>query len=282
MAVSHFLDRGFRNFAYYGTPPGEHYYYDLRCEEFVRVLERRGFYQCDVYSHKDGVQGWEASRKELANWVVGLRKPVAVMTCHDDAGLMLLDACQDAGIDVPGEVAVLGVNNDEFLCNLSDPPLSSVDMGAEAIGYETAALLSRTLDGEVTTTMWTLYPPRHVVTRRSTDIVAVSDPHVARAALLIREYACKGGVSVEELLAKIPISRTSLYLRFKAQLGCTPKQQFTRVRMERARDLLINSKLSVAEIAERVGYEESKYFIAVFARHFSLTPFRFRKQHQRP
>ncbi|TLD69823.1 DNA-binding transcriptional regulator [Phragmitibacter flavus] len=279
MAATHFQERGFHHFAYYGTPQGEHYYYDMRCEEYLRALRKRGFDDCAVYEHPSRARPptWEQSRRHLAKWVLQLPKPVAIMTCHDDAGLMLLEACHDAKLSVPDEVAVLGVNNDEFLCNLSIPPLSSVDMGAENIGYEAAALLDRMMAGERAAKLWSLSPPKKVMTRQSTDIASVSDRHVAKAARLIREHACKG-INVEELLEKVSTSRTALYRRFKEQLGRSPKQEFTRVRMEKAKELLEHSKLSIAQIAERTGYAESKYFIEVFAREAGVTPLKYRKQ----
>jgi len=280
LAASHFIERGFHHFAYYGTPPGEHYYYDMRREEYLRALEKRGYSVCDVYSEKRRARpSWELSRRHLAQWVQSLPKPVAIMTCHDDAGFQLLEACHDAHFQVPDDVAVLGVNNDEFLCNLSIPPLSSVDMGAEQIGYEAATLLDRMMKGEKNTRLWSLSAPKKIIARQSTDIASVSDRHVARAARLIREHACSG-LSVEELLEQISASRTSLYRRFKLQLGRSPKQELTRIRMEKAKDLLTRTKLSVAQVAERTGYIESKYFIEVFNREVGLTPLKYRKREQ--
>lgn len=282
LAAGHFLERGFRNFGYYGTVVGEHFYYDMRGEAFVRELGRHGFGECHVYEHPRVVGGkllgWERSRKHLARWLAGLPKPVAILTCHDDAGLLLLEACSDAGLSVPDEVAVLGVNNDEFLCNLSSPPLSSVDMGAERIGYEAAALLDRMMKGKKGASLWSLWPPQKLVVRQSTDVASVSDRYVARAARLIRERACEG-VGVEEVLRMVPLSRTALYRRFKEQIGRSPKEEVTRVRMERARELLELTQLSVAQVAEKCGYEEAKYFIEVFGREVGLTPLKYRKRY---
>jgi LacI family transcriptional regulator len=278
MAFTHLRDRGYRNFAYYGPPKGEQYYYDMRCIEYLRVLRKHGYDNCAVYAHPEGSvpTDWDLARTHLASWVSNLPRPTAIMACHDDVGLQLLEACHDAGVSVPEEIAVLGVNNDEFLCSLSNPPLSSVDMGAEHIGYESAALLDRMMHGEKISRLWTLFPPRGVVVRQSTDVASVNDPVVARAIRFIRDHACRG-LQVDQLLRHSATSRTALYRRFKEQLGRSPKEEITRVRLERAQDLLKRTKLSIAQVASRTGYAESKYFIEVFARETGMTPLTFRK-----
>ncbi|RBP38082.1 LacI family transcriptional regulator [Roseimicrobium gellanilyticum] len=278
MAFTHLMERGYRHFAYYGPPRGEHYYYDLRCDDYLRVLRRHGFDDCALYTYPEGSvsMDWELARAHLASWVSSLPRPTAIMACHDDVGLQLLEACHDAGVSVPDEIAVLGVNNDEFLCSLSSPPLSSVDMGSEHVGYESAVLLDRMMHGEKVSRLWTLFPPRGVTVRQSTDIVSVSDPVVARAVRFIRDRACSG-LQVEQILRHASTSRTALYRRFKEQLGRSPKEEITRVRLERAKDLLKRTKLSIAQVASRTGYAESKYFIEVFARETGMTPLTFRK-----
>lgn len=280
LAVEHFLDRGFRHFGFCGTPYGEHRYQDERSDRFEQMIRARGF-RCDVYQQsKRPTRDWDEAQRHLALWLTGLPKPVAVMTCHDDRGQQVLDACFRAGLAVPDDVAILGVDNDEFLCNLSTPALSSIDVDSERIGYEAAALLARMMRGEKVSRRRVFFPPRAVVIRRSTDTTAISDAHVAKAARLIREQALRRA-TVEELLQDVPVSRSALFRRFKQQLGRSPKQEITRVRLERAKELLRETSLPVGQIAERVGYSEAKYFIEVFHRTIGETPLRYRRRHSR-
>jgi LacI family transcriptional regulator len=277
LASEHFLERGFRHFGFCGTPYGEHRYQDERSDRFVRAIKASGFH-CDVF--RDSARralSWDEEQQQLAAWLRALPKPVAVMTCHDDRGQQVLDACLRADLAVPDEVAILGVDNDPYLCNLSTPKLSSIDVNAERIGYEAAALLDRMMKGGRAPRRMVLFEPRGLVIRQSTDVTAVSDPQVAQAARLIRDHAGTS-IGIQELLARVPASRSALFRRFKEQLGRSPKAEMTRVRMERAKDLLRNSTLPVMAIAERAGYTEAKHFIVAFRLATGQTPLRYRKQ----
>jgi LacI family transcriptional regulator len=277
LAVEHFLERGFRHFGFCGTPYGEHRYQDERSDRFQQAIRGCRFH-CDVYQHPArAALTWDEEQSHIAEWLRRLPKPVAVMTCHDDRGQQVIDACLRAGLVVPDDVAIIGVDNDEFLCNLSTPPLTSIDVHPESIGYEAAALLDRMMKGAKPPKRARLFPPRGIVVRKSTDITAIGDPHVAKTARLIRDQA-SAGRRIEELMQEIPVSRSALFRRFKEHLGRSPKKEATRVRLERAKELLRETTLSVAQIAERVGYAESKYFIAVFHRAVGTTPLRYRRQ----
>ena len=279
LAVDHFLERGFRHFGFCGTPYGEHRYQDERSDRFAQAIRSRGF-ACDVYQHPARTAlTWDEEQSHIAKWLRRLPKPVGVMTCNDDRGQQVLDACLRAGLVVPDDVAIVGVDNDEFLCNLSTPPLTSIDVHPELIGYEAAALLDRMMKGARPPKRRRLFSPRGIVVRKSTDFTAIGDPHVAKTARLIRDQA-SAGRRIEELIQEIPVSRSALFRRFKEQLGRSPKKEATRVRLERAKELLRETTLSVAQIAERVGYAESKYFIAVFHRAVGTTPLRYRRQNR--
>jgi LacI family transcriptional regulator len=277
LAVEHFIERGFRHFGFCGTPYGEHRYQDERSDRFAAMLKARGR-ACDVYRHPGSAAlSWDEEQEHIAQWLRKLPKPVAVMTCHDDRGQQVLDACLRAELTVPDDVAILGVDNDEFLCNLSTPPLTSIDVDSERIGYEAAALLDRMMRGAKPPKRPRLFPPRGIVVRKSTDITAIGDPHVAKTARLIRDHALAGR-KIEDLMQEVPVSRSALFRRFKEHLGRSPKKEATRVRLERAKELLRETTLSVAQIAERVGYAEAKYFIAVFHRAVGTTPLRYRRE----
>lgn len=273
MAVEHFLERGFRHFAFCGTPYGQHVYQDERSDRFRGELRARGF-ACDVYQHPKSGRGAEQELKHLTRWLAKLPRPCALMTCHDDRGQEVLDACLRAGFAVPDEIAVLGVDNDEFLCHLTTPPMSSIDVDAAQIGHAAAAMLDEFMRGRHPPSRF--FPPRRIIERQSTSIIAVDDDHVAKTARRIRDGACSP-LNMDEVLRQVPLSRSAAYRRFRQQLGRSPKQEQMRLRIARARELLEDTDLSVAEVGQRVGYEEAKYFIHVFKRQTGSTPLKHRK-----
>jgi LacI family transcriptional regulator len=206
-----------------------------------------------------------------------LPKPVGVMACRDDQGLRLLDACRRAGVLVPDQVAVLGVDNDDIQCHMATPPLTSIDLNPEHVGYEAAALLERLMDAKPPPAGPVLLPPRAVVMRQSTDVVAVDDPEIAAALQYIRRHACDG-LRVAELLARLPLSPSVLERRFRALLGRSPKAEISRVQLERARQLLAETDLPLDAVAEKAGLRDARYLCDVFARKTGMTPGAYRKQ----
>jgi LacI family transcriptional regulator len=277
LAFDHFVAQGFRSFAFCGTPRGENRNQDDRCDLFVQLLKNEG-HACHVYKHPRPMpRSWEAEQRHIVAWLKTLPTPVAVLTCHDDRGQQVIDACLRAGLKVPDQVAILGVDNDPFLCNLSTPQLSSIDVYPERIGYEAAALLDRLMKGGRAPKKPLLFDPRGLVIRQSTDVTAVTDPHVAHASRLIRDHAGEA-ISIEQLLAKVPVSRSALFRRFKEHLGRSPKKELSRVRLERAKALLTNSTLSVEDVARQTFQTDAKHFISVFRSAAGVTPMRYRKQ----
>jgi LacI family transcriptional regulator len=278
LAVEHFLERGFRHFAFCGTPYGQHVYQDERSDRFRAELKARGF-DCDVYQHSKTRLNAERELRHLTQWLAKLPRPCALMTCHDDRGQQVLDACLRAGFSVPDEIAVLGVDNDEFLCHLTTPPMSSIDVDPMQIGHEAAALLDQLMRGQKPPRQPRFFPPRRIIERQSTSIIAVDDHHVASTARRIRDGACTP-MSVDAVLRDVPLSRSAAYRRFRQQLGRSPKQEQMRLRIARARELLEDTDLGIAEIGQRIGYEEAKYFIHVFKQQTGTTPLRYRKTRQ--
>ena len=278
MAHAHLTDQGFRTFGIYGEPRGIHRYDDDRFNFFRRTVKEEGF-KCYAYEHHDRKLksiGWERTQQRLARWLSKLPKPIGIMAINDNCGQQVLEACQRVGILVPDEVAVISVDNDIYSCGLSVPPLSSIDVNAEHIGYEAAATLQQMMSSGVTEYQQAFFPPRGVVARQSTDVLMIDDEHVATAVRHIRNHACDG-ITVAEVLARIPISGSMLNRRFRKALGRSPKEEMTRVRLELAKDLLVDSDLSIAGISERCGYNEPKYFIQVFHRQTGTTPAVFRR-----
>ena len=220
---------------------------------------------------------WETNQLRLRASLRDLPKPCGLMACSDRHALRVLDACRAERIAVPQQVAVIGVDNDEETCRLAHPPLTSVMDNARQVGWRAASLLDELMaGGKSDSRQRILVPPLGVATQRSTEVTAVDDPLVARACELIRERACQG-LGVEELLAALRISKSSLYARFRKALGRRPHEEILRTRLGRAQSLLRETALSAAEIAGRCGFAHPEYLNVAFKRELRQTPGAFRR-----
>ncbi|MEX2310785.1 MAG: DNA-binding transcriptional regulator [Pirellulales bacterium] len=280
LGFEHLQQCGLQNFAFCGTPRGENPNQDWRCDTFVELVEAAGK-QCEIFlgrGRRRATVSWETEQHQISRWLKGLRKSVGVMTCHDDRGHQTLDACRRAGLRVPDDVAVIGVDNDTHLCNLCTPPLTSIDVNPSRIGYEAAALLMRLMKGEPCPKEPVLLgPPRGVVPRQSTDVLSIADQDVADALRFIREHA-GNGIRVRDVVAHSRRSPSTLERRIKATIGRTIKAEVTRARLHRAKLLLQETNLPIGTIAVRSGFSELKHFCEVFRKSERTTPTGYRKQ----
>lgn len=280
LAYNHLRDCGISHFAFCGTPRGENPNQDLRCDYFVQSVREAG-YECSTWlgeQAKHRTTSWEEQQQDLAEWLADLPRPVGIMTCHDDRGQQVLDACRRAGLAVPDEVAVIGVDNDPYLCNLCTPPLTSIDVNPGLIGYEAASLLAKRMHGERGSQQTILLgPPRGIAPRRSTDTLSIDDQEVAAAIRFIRENATKG-ILASEVVARAERAPSTLERRVKKLLGRTIKAEISRVRLVRAKLLLSETELPIASVSERTGFSEPKYFCEVFRKSEGVTPTEFRRR----
>jgi len=276
LAAQHLQERGLRSFGFCGRPPGINPSLDERREFFQKIVTDAGF-ACDVYkaTNPDQNAGWEEEQARLVEWIQSLPKPAGVMACNDERGLQVLDACRRCGIRVPDEVAVIGVDNDEPMCDLAIPPLTSIDVNAEGIGYEAAELLERMMSGKKPPSKPVMLSPRGVVTRRSTDLIASEDEEVSRAVRYIREHACNR-LQVSDVLNHMGMSRASLQQRMKEIVGRTIHQEIQRVRLNRAKDLLAMSNLTIKQVARESGFASVQYMTRVFRSATNETPAKYR------
>jgi LacI family transcriptional regulator len=281
LAAEHLLERGFTSFAFFGYPQR------TRSREcwcgFTATLQATG-HGCEHYRRAQRVSwghqqpSWEVEVEGVAQWIQSLPKPLGLMACNDFRGIQALDACRRAGIAVPEEVAVIGVDNEELVCTLAYPPLSSVVPNARRIGYEAAALLDRLMRGESEPAAPLAIPPTEVITRLSTDVNAIADPEAAAAMRFIREHACEG-IGVDEVLAQVPVSRSVLQRRFRSLLGRSIHAVIAAVRLQRAKELLVETDLSLAVIANRTGFSHVEYLCAAFRQAVGLPPGAYRREH---
>jgi LacI family transcriptional regulator len=272
LAAEHFLERGFRRFGFCGLEGTN--WSDERRDAFLRAVGHTGA-ECHVYRLAAGRTNWESEQNHLAAWLESLPRPCAVMACNDPRGQKVLEACRRVGVRVPDEVAVVGVDNDEPICAISDPPLSSVVPDHERVGYEAAALLDQLWAGTLGTDAAVFVPPVGIVTRQSSDVLALSDREVAEAIRFIREHACQG-VSVDEVCRELAFSRSTLQRRFRDLLGHTIHDEIVRVRLEHAEELLSTTDMPIATIALRCGFGRQEYLGAVFRARLGRTPASYR------
>jgi LacI family transcriptional regulator len=282
LAAAHLLERGFQHFGFFGIE-GENWSHN-REQAFVEAVLREGG-SAQVYNLPRGVEtfgSWEAVEDDLAAWITRLPKPAGLMVCSDQRGPLLLEACRRAGVAVPDELTIIGVDNDEPLCEVCNPPLSSVVPNHEQVGYEAAALLERLMAGQAPPEKPVLVAPAGVVTRLSSDTLAIEDRQVAAALRLIREHACEG-LKVNALARQVGLSRTVLQRRFRAVLRKSVHQLIIEARLKRAQDLIVNTDLPMIEIAERCGFKHVEYLCAVFKQRLGMPPRQLRRpQSQRP
>ena len=280
LVVQHFLERGLRSFAYYCMEDSPIFY--ARRFFFLRRLEELG-YSCDVYPTKWRVRDYafpqwsEKYRDKLAKWLKGLPKPIALFASLDQCGQVVLELCQELGIRVPQEISVVAVGNDDWICNLLRPTLSSVDGNSFAIGWRAAQLLEQKMNGEKTENKTIYVPPSFLATRKSSDFYAVGDPDVEAALTFIRERACEH-ITVQDVLNEINVSQRTLYRAFSKYLGRTPQDEIIRAQIERAKTLLRETNDSIVSVAFQCGFSSDVYFVRAFRREVGTTPNAFRQQ----
>ncbi|MCD6338770.1 MAG: XylR family transcriptional regulator [Verrucomicrobia bacterium] len=288
-AMELFLRRGFKQVAFCGFAGAD--YSDTRSRCMEHEAKAAGL-PCHIYSSSSPVfqsdsetasgtfeyeQQGLVYEPDLEQWLLRTPKPIGLLACNDIRGQQVLNACRRLNLAVPDQVAVLGVDNDRILCELSSPPLSSIEPDTLRTGYEAAVLLDKMMTGAKAPERRLLIPPIRVVERRSTDVLAVDDPQVAAALRFIRERAAED-ISVEEVARKAGFSRRLLERRFRTYVGHTPKAELLRVRLERAKSLLLHTNLTLGAIAEKCGFRHTEYFHAVFKRKTGATPAHFRAQ----
>src|SRR5581483_9436011 len=175
------------------------------------------------------------------------------------------------------QVAVIGVDNDEVFCELSDPPLTSVALDPLRIGYEAAALLEKMMAGGKPPAQPTLIPPLGIVTRRSTDVLAMNDRQLAAGVRFLREHAFDA-IAVDDIARGAGLSRRVFERRFAAHFGRAPKAEIQRLRLERVKSLLVETDWPLDRIAEKTGYRHMEYLHVVFTEKFGVTPGKFRRR----
>lgn len=265
MAAEYLLSQGFRELGY--VWPGDVPYGAIRLDAFRDRARQDGVpvHVCDSRS------------QDLGEWVASLPKPIGVLGCNDDWAHRLLNAARHRGVRTPDQVAVLGVDNDELFNSLVTPSLSSIATPVEQIGYEAASQLDRLLKGEELSLEPTLLAPLRVVPRESTDVLTVNDEDVVLAVRFIREHAGQQ-LQVEDVLEHVPLTRRSLERRFRQLLGHSISDEIRRARIEKAKQLLVTTEMSMAQIAQACGFSSASRLGIVFGQLVGEPPSEYRQR----
>jgi len=281
LAAQHLLDRGFRRFAFCGYPRTPiNGWSEERAIAFKEHIGRAG-YSCSVYSgrHKTA-RRWGPIQESLCRWLQSLERPLGLMAATDKRARHVLEACKTLGLRVPEEVAVIGVDNDEMLCRLATPSLTSVSQGTRQLGYRAAALLDRMMDGHKPQQLKHVTEPEGVVCRRSTDVLAIEDAELAEVIRYVYDHACEG-IKVRQVIAMAGVSRSTLEARFEAALGRSIHTEIRRVQIERAKELVRSGDLPLKQIAQLSGFTSVQYMTHLFRQFTGQTPAEFRRSFQR-
>lgn len=279
LAAGHLIDRGYQCFGFCGMP---HYEWSgWRKEIFAAELARHGFgcEHLDLPSLTPDTQLSRRDRRAMNQWLAELSKPVGLFAANDHCGRIVLEACDHAGLAVPDEIGVVGVDNDDLICELCRPPLSSIEANCERIGYVAAETLDRLLDGESPDFHESLIKPTTVVCRRSTDATAVREPIISEALRFIRAYACHEIRSMD-VARHVNVSRRYLEQQFRRIVGRSIHTEILRRRLETAQRLLGETDWKLQSIADRSGFKQAAHMSAVFYATLGMRPGQYRRRVQ--
>ncbi len=284
LAFQHLWDRGFRRFAFCGFRFAA--YSDARLRSFRDLVNQSGC-PLSVYE-SEGKPSSQLTSLELAGmtdfkplsqWLDQLERPTGLFVCNDIRGQQVLNACQTLEIAVPDDLGVIGVDDDDAICLLCDPTLSSVRPNAERVGYRAAEIMNNILSGNPPTQDIESVPPTSVSERMSTQVVAVDDIELARVCRFIRQHACSG-INVADVAELTNLSRRQLERRFREELGRTPHEQITATQIARAKQLLHETNMTLEQISIKAGYGHKESLSAVFKRETGDTPGEYRRKIQ--
>ena len=280
LAAEHLINLGLKRFAYCGEPANRsNGWARERGAAFQAIVEAAG-YPCDVFTGRyTAARSWRQSQAELEEWLGSLQPPVGLMASRDGRALHALQACNAAGLRVPEDVAIVGVDNDDVICELAHPELTSIEQGTKRIGYVAAAMLDNLMAGKEPDDPRPVIGPEGLVVRQSTDVLATNDEDVAEALRFIQKHACDP-ITVQDVLAVARMSRSTLELRFRKALNRSIHSEIRRVQIEAAKRLLVTTNIPIKEIVNRVGISSVQYFTAIVRRWTGKTPGQIRDESQ--
>ena len=276
LAVEHLWSKGLRTVAFCGDAQKEFLnFWAQAYEEAARTL---GFAPLS-YERSPKLtanSGLEAQRRDCARWLLALPKPVGIIGWDTITCRSIANACELVGLEIPDHVAIISLSTEDLLGQTIHPPISGVDIPVKRIGYEAATMLNSLMRGRKPASSEQLFAPLGITTRQSTDIFECDDPKIRQVMRFIKENAT-AGINIGEVLRAVPMARRTLERRFNTLFGHSPAEEIRRTKIERVRQLLISTDMTVPDIAEACGFAYAEHMIPLFARHHGCTPAAFRR-----
>lgn len=278
LAAEHLLARGYTHFGFVGSKSA--HYSEVRANAYAERLAACGrtVSRCLVeYLYEDfATSSWKKDEPQIPEWVRHLPKPAGVFACNDIAGRGMVEICRQQRLRIPEDIAILGADDDELESRLTVPPLSSIAIPAKRVGYEAARTLDRMMSGEPPEENLFL-PPVRVIVRQSTDTRATDDPTIAEALRYIRAHASQN-IGVNTVAAAVGLGRRDLERRFRRSLNCSVLDDIRNVRVQRVKELLAETTLSMAAIAARCGFSSPERMTVVFGQVAGTSPTAYRRR----
>lgn len=278
MASEHFIEKGFKNFAFCGFDIFE--WSNERKLFFTKYNNEAGFTTHLYDSSKKNIsQDWEVEQRHVIEWLKSIPKPVALMACNDDRGQHILEVCKLIGLKVPDDVSVIGVDNDPMICEIGDPPLTSIALDVESAGFNSAKLLNDLISGTKMNGQQIIVSPTHIVQRQSSDIFAVNDLEITKALKFIRENA-RSKIYVKDVVNSTCLSRRILEKRFRDILHRSIYDEIRRRRVDLITKFLIETDLPISEITSLFTFTDMEHISRYFKKEKGMGLREFRKLHQ--
>ena len=272
LAYEHLIEAGLTRFACFSLPVAQANRWAQEREQAFRRLMHRDGLPVEVYRGLGtSAPLWDSAVEQQIAWLQALPKPIGIIAVTDARARQLLQACLTAGIAVPEQVALIGIDNDPLTRTLTRVPLSSVIQGTETMGRTAAVLLHQMLHGKPCTGTQILVPPDAINVQASSLHQPLGNPYVMQALLFIRQYACQG-IKTAQVAAYVGVSRSSLEAHFRKVRGCSVHDEILRFKLAAAAKGLESQGLAIADIAQQCGFKSAQYLHTVFRREFGCTP----------
>lgn len=279
LAAERCVARGFREFAFFGN--NGMCWSDARRDAFTQYLEEAGFGDhLHIYSRQRISNPWFYRQDLLRDWLLSLPKPIGVFCCDDNQAVILAEACNALGLRIPQEVAIVGVDNDEILCNMSNPPITSIDVDIERGGYEVAAMTVQMMHDPSFKGQDIVLQPLHIVTRESSNMITTKDVQVHKALTFIHSNL-DHKINVADVLEHVPMSRRLLEQRFLKATGSTIYQYISTERIEFFARQLLETDEPIGNLAARMDEPDLKTLSRLFKKLKGCTPTEYRRQNLR-
>ena len=277
LAAKFFAKRKFKNFAFYGHK--DFYWSKSRAEGFFHEVEKTGGNYSYFESELLTGTKWKGSHIELDNWLTSLPKPVALFACDDNFALQVAEMCKVNNINIPNDLSLLGVDNDELICNLSYPSISSISTNDETGGYNTGKMLHQLIVAKENTPFTIEIKPIQIVLRQSTEKYNISDKNIAKTV----DYIIKNITSnptVDDMTRIVPLSRRNLEVKFKQAMGKTIYQFILDNKIEYISNMLLTTDKCLLDIAVELGFKDVRNVYRIFLKGTGYTPADFRKKNR--